>query len=132
MDQCTGCQYFDRNRGNAEAKSANAGQCRREAPRLSPINQKSYMIEGVWPTVRDDDWCGEWKALVRRTDPARIDPARVNELLGAPLLTPLASPLPMSAQPRIDAQTARAALGVLGIDTPATFARGAANGRGND
>jgi hypothetical protein len=86
------------------------------------------MIEGVWPTVRDDDWCGEWKALVRRTDPARIDPARVNDLLG----TPLSSPLPMSSPPRINAQTARAALGVLGVDTPATFTSFAANGRGND
>ena len=69
---------------------------------------------------------------MRRTDPARIDPARVNELLGTPLLTPLSSPLPMSAPPRIDAQTARAALGVLGIDTPATFTSVAADGRGND
>jgi hypothetical protein len=128
MDRCTGCQHYDRNKGNGEGKSANAGQCRRNAPQLSPINQKSYMIEGVWPTVRDDDWCGEWKALMRRTDPARIDPARVNDLLG----TPLSSPLPMSSPPRINAQTARAALGVLGVDTPAAFTGLAANGRGND
>jgi hypothetical protein len=28
------------------------------------------MIEGVWPHVRDDDWCGEWKtaAVVRRSE----------------------------------------------------------------
>jgi hypothetical protein len=120
--------YFDRNKGNGEGKSANAGQCRRNAPQLSPINQKSYMIEGVWPTVRDDDWCGEWKAQVRRSDPARIDPARVNELLG----TPLSTPLPIGAPPRITAQTARAALGMLGVDTTATFNGVAANGRGND
>jgi hypothetical protein len=132
MDRCTGCQHYDRNKGNGEGKSANAGQCRRNAPQLSPINQKSYMIEGVWPTVRDDDWCGEWKAPVRRADPARIDPARVNELLGTPLSTPLSSPLPMSAPPRINAQTARAALGMLGVDTPAAFTGAAANGRGND
>ncbi|HEX6944773.1 MAG TPA: hypothetical protein VF196_01165 [Casimicrobiaceae bacterium] len=71
MDRCVTCQFYDRQNRGGE-KSANAGQCRREAPSLSPINQKSYMIEGVWPTVRDDDWCGEWKALVRRVDPARI------------------------------------------------------------
>ena len=33
---------------------------------LSPVTTKSYQIEGVWPTVRDDDWCGEWKILPRR------------------------------------------------------------------
>jgi len=128
MERCTGCQYYDRNGGHGEGKAANAGQCRRGAPQLSPINQKTYMIEGVWPTVRDDDWCGEWKAALRRSDPARIDPARVNDLLG----TPLSSPLPMNSVPRINAQTARAALGVLGVDTPALFPGVAANGRGND
>jgi hypothetical protein len=74
VERCTMCQYYDRQRRGAES-SANAGQCRRQAPALSPLNQKSYMIEGVWPTVRDDDWCGEWKALVRRVDPARITDA---------------------------------------------------------
>lgn len=42
------------------------GQCRRCAPLLSPNPSKAYQIEGVWPTVRDDDWCGEWKILPRR------------------------------------------------------------------
>ena len=27
------------------------------------------MIEGVWPHVRDDDWCGEFKGSSRRADP---------------------------------------------------------------
>jgi hypothetical protein len=128
MERCTGCQFYDRTRGQGESKAANAGQCRRNAPQLSPINQKSYMIEGVWPTVRDDDWCGEWKALARRNEPARVDPSRVNDLLG----TPLSSPLPIGSAPRINAQTARAALGVLGVDTPAVFPGVAANGRGGD
>jgi len=132
MERCTGCQFYDRHKGNGEGKSANAGQCRRNAPQLSPINQKSYMIEGVWPTVREDDWCGEWKAMARRNDAARIDPSRVNDLLGTPLSTPLSSPLPMSPPPRINAQTARAALGVLGVDTTAAFPGVAANGRGSD
>ena len=63
MERCVTCMYYDRLKAGGDAKSANAGQCRRSGPTLSPINQKSYMIEGVWPTVRDDDWCGEWKAL---------------------------------------------------------------------
>jgi hypothetical protein len=44
------------------------GLCRRAPPVLSPINPKAYFIEGVWPTVRDDDWCGEWKVIARRTE----------------------------------------------------------------
>jgi hypothetical protein len=41
---------------------------------LSPLNPKAYMIEGVWPTVRDDDWCGEWRSSVRR-EPRLADAA---------------------------------------------------------
>ncbi len=63
MDRCVNCQYYDR-----QNKGQGAGQCRRQAPALSPINAKAYMIEGVWPTVRDDDWCGEWKSGARKPD----------------------------------------------------------------
>jgi hypothetical protein len=63
VERCTSCQYFDR-----QNKAQSVGQCRRQAPALSPINVKAYMIEGVWPTVRDDDWCGEFRAQVRRGD----------------------------------------------------------------
>lgn len=35
---------------------------------LHPINAKSFMIEGVWPHVREDDWCGEWKARTQQND----------------------------------------------------------------
>lgn len=83
MERCTNCQYYDRNKGVAEGKTGAAGLCRRAAPALSPINQKSYMIEGVWPTVRDDDWCGEWKTPGRRADPARL-----TEVLGTGPGTP--------------------------------------------
>lgn len=41
------------------------GQCRRHSPALNPLSAKSYLVEGVWPLVRDDDWCGEWKAATR-------------------------------------------------------------------
>lgn len=59
------CQYYDRQADKSDGKGPAWGQCRRTAPSLSPINAKSYMIEGVWPTVRDDDWCGEWTASNR-------------------------------------------------------------------
>jgi hypothetical protein len=76
VERCAICNYYDRRNGRSnDGKTAQAGQCRRTAPALSPINAKAYMIEGVWPTVRDDDWCGEWKALVRRAEPSRLNEA---------------------------------------------------------
>ncbi len=82
MEKCQTCQYYDRKAAKTAPGSAPSyGQCRRSAPQLNPINAKSYMIEGVWPTVRDDDWCGEWKLLVRRVD------SRVAEALNAPLMS---------------------------------------------
>jgi hypothetical protein len=83
------CQYYDRQAAKADVKGSAWGQCRRSAPALSPINAKSYMIEGVWPTVRDDDWCGEWKAGARRAEP------RIGDLMGA------GAPTPLNAPPRI-------------------------------
>lgn len=70
MEKCVACQFYDRvnsHQAQADARGLQWGQCRRSAPHLHPVNQKSFMIEGVWPHVRDDDWCGEWKAA-RRTD----------------------------------------------------------------
>ena len=69
MEKCQVCQFYDRqNVKPNDGKVTQWGQCRREAPMLHPINAKSYMIEGVWPHVRDDDWCGEWKMATRRAD----------------------------------------------------------------
>ncbi|HEY7904568.1 MAG: hypothetical protein ACHP7M_08875 [Burkholderiales bacterium] len=45
------------------------GQCRRHSPLLNPQNVKTYVVEGVWPVVRDDDWCGEWCSLAETTMP---------------------------------------------------------------
>ena len=116
MDRCTNCQYYDRQATKADGKGPAWGQCRRAAPSLSPINAKSYMIEGVWPTVRDDDWCGEWKAGVRRPEP------RLNELMGQPAMAPTLAPQP---QPRI------APLTSLSPAAGAALAIGG-NGRGSD
>jgi hypothetical protein len=49
---------------------------------LHPVNAKSYMIEGVWPHVRDDDWCGEWKVVPRRVAPA------ASQAVAGSLITP--------------------------------------------
>ena len=71
MEKCQTCQFYDRRlAGPHDGKGPQWGQCRRTAPQLHPINAKSYMVEGVWPHVRDDDWCGEWKHGARRPEAA--------------------------------------------------------------
>lgn len=73
MDKCIACQFYDRQVAKpTDARGVQWGQCRRTAPMLHPINAKSYMIEGVWPHVRDDDWCGEWKVAQR---PLQVRPS---------------------------------------------------------
>ena len=86
MDRCLTCQFFDRHDARSgDGKSIQWGQCRRNAPSLSPFNAKPHMIEGVWPHVRGDDWCGEHKALAKRLD------AQLTSLLDDPLMANLAS-----------------------------------------
>ena len=86
MDRCLTCQYFDRHASrNGDGKSVQWGQCRRNAPSLNPLNTKPHMIEGVWPHVRGDDWCGEYKGLAKRLD------AQLTELLDDSLVANLAT-----------------------------------------
>jgi hypothetical protein len=81
---------------------------------LNPINAKSYMIEGVWPTVRDDDWCGEWKLLARRVD------SRIAEALNAPLMS---GPQSLSTSvPRVTPLTTSATAASVGSATAAGHA----------
>ncbi len=94
MDKCIGCHFYDRQANNgADGRGTQWGQCRRGAPMLHPINQKSYMIEGVWPHVRDDDWCGEWKAAARRAE------SRTLEAAGPGPLLPINGASPFAARP---------------------------------
>ena len=127
MEKCQTCQYYDRRKA-AAGSAPNSGQCRRAAPHLSPVsvNAKSYQIEGVWPTVRDDDWCGEWKLLARRVD------SRVAEALNAPLM---GGPQSLSAPgPRITQLTTgttsvggATAVGHASNVTPAVMGRSASD-----
>jgi hypothetical protein len=126
MDKCMTCQYYDRKlaKGSVGA-TPSLGQCRRSAPLLNPVNTKSYMIEGVWPTVRDDDWCGEWKIIARRID------GRVAEATNAPIMT---GPQSISKHPArtVSLTTGSAALGTspasaASIVTPAVMGRSASD-----
>jgi hypothetical protein len=66
VEKCINCEYYDRrNAKPLDGKAPLWGQCRRHSPQLNPITAKRYVVEGVWPLVRDDDWCGEWKILTR-------------------------------------------------------------------
>src|SRR5215471_7820938 len=69
VEKCVNCQYYDRkNAKPTDGKAPLWGQCRRHAPHLNPVTAKAYVVEGVWPLVRDDDWCGEWEVLTRMND----------------------------------------------------------------
>jgi hypothetical protein len=66
VEKCLNCQFYDRrNARPTDGRAAMWGQCRRHSPHLNPLSAKSYLVEGVWPLVRDDDWCGEWRAPTR-------------------------------------------------------------------
>ena len=66
MEKCLNCQFYDRrNARPTDGKATMWGQCRRHSPHLNPATAKSYHVEGVWPLVRDDDWCGEWRSPTR-------------------------------------------------------------------
>lgn len=85
MEKCVACQFYDRgNHPQADLRGAQWGQCRRSAPHLHPVNQKAFMIEGVWPHVRDDDWCGEWKAARRAESRPMSDFAATGPLTPQP------------------------------------------------
>jgi hypothetical protein len=61
---------------------------------LHPINQKSFMIEGVWPHVRDDDWCGEWTASKRASDLRAAEPRTSLLMAAAAAPSPVRTSLP--------------------------------------
>jgi hypothetical protein len=63
VEKCLSCQFYDRrNTRPTDGRASMWGQCRRHPAHLNPLSAKSHHVEGVWPLVRDDDWCGEWKA----------------------------------------------------------------------
>lgn len=68
VEKCINCRFYDRRHARPlDGKAPLWGQCRRHAPQLNPnpIHAKTYVVESIWPLVRDDDWCGEWKVILR-------------------------------------------------------------------
>jgi hypothetical protein len=70
------------------------GQCRRHSPHLSPVSvKKASLVEGVWPLIRDDDWCGEWRAPTRTSvSRSRFAPRSVDMPGAAPSEAPSSVP----------------------------------------
>ncbi|MEP7205450.1 MAG: hypothetical protein ABI920_00815 [Casimicrobiaceae bacterium] len=91
MSQCMTCQFYDRKSARAtDTRGLQWGLCRRDAPHLNTVNAKAHAIEGIWPTVRDDDWCGQWQAIRR---------AAAGESRAAIVQTPAEGPASIRAQP---------------------------------
>jgi hypothetical protein len=98
VEKCVNCQYYDRRRARpTDGKAPMWGQCRRHSPHLNPVTAKAYVVEGVWPLVRDDDWCGEWRVLTRMAEeplPETIALATADTPAAAPAR---ARPAPLAA-----------------------------------
>jgi hypothetical protein len=130
VEKCQQCQFYDRqNVKPNDGKVTQWGQCRRTSPMLHPINAKSYMIEGVWPHVRDDDWCGEWKMATRRMD------TRISEVSTGPLVpghgAPAPSPMMPSMPPRPSPMSAPTSISGTPSMMPLPGVAMAASGRGD-
>ncbi len=93
MQKCVACQFYDRNKSETAESGIRWGQCRRTGPIVHPSSSKAYLIEGVWPHVRDDDWCGEFVAGNRRADSPAI--AAMSSLMQ----TAAANPRPATVVP---------------------------------
>ncbi|WP_055664953.1 hypothetical protein [Jannaschia seosinensis] len=50
---CQSCTFFDEHHGN-QNQVDEAGLCRYNPP----IQQPEADVRGLWPVVKEDDWCG--------------------------------------------------------------------------
>jgi hypothetical protein len=111
VKKCVACQFYDRNDADTRENGVRWGKCRRTGPIVHPLSAKNYLVEGVWPNVRDDDWCGEWVLGNRKPDSAAI--AAMNSLMmqsaqAGPRVSPAAS-VASIATPSLPAAPARPA-----------------------
>jgi hypothetical protein len=98
VEKCVNCEYYDRRRARpTDGKAPMWGQCRRHSPHLNPVTAKAYVVEGVWPLVRDDDWCGEWKVLTRMIEDPIPETAALPVEDAPPPTPPRGRPVPATA-----------------------------------
>jgi hypothetical protein len=133
VEKCQVCQFYDRQnvKPNDGKAATQWGQCRREAPMLHPINAKSHMIEGVWPHVRDDDWCGEWKLATRRSDSRITEVSSGPHVPGMNPITPMPPPMAPSMPPRVAPLAMPSSIGASPAMMPLPGVAMVASGRGD-
>lgn len=92
MENCLNCQFYDRKSVKpTDGRATMWGHCRRHSPHLNPVTARAYVVEGVWPIVRDDDWCGEWKTLVQVVD-GRVPESLIDAAPQAPVRFRITTP----------------------------------------
>ena len=95
MAKCVGCKFYDRNENHADdGKGIRWGKCRRAGPMMHPVSVKSYLVEGIWPHVRDDDWCGEWIASERGPSTATEGVGSLMQVSRMPIRMPASATAP--------------------------------------
>jgi len=59
--QCKECVYYD-------SRGGQKGHCRKRPPRVTSVVKQQPGVTGdsivdttAWPTVKDEDWCGEFE-----------------------------------------------------------------------
>ena len=97
MQKCVACRFYDRNDVKTEENGVRWGKCRRTGPLLHPLSAKTYLVEGVWPSVRDDDWCGEWVLGNRQPNATAI--AAMSSLMQSAQATAPRAPSAIPAAP---------------------------------
>lgn len=128
MRKCINCQYYDRDDGRAEDGVAQRwGRCRRALPTVNPVPAKAYMVEGVWPQIRDDDWCGEWTAVEQPGTQSRpATETRMPDVALAPRASLMTPPLAPKAAAAFAAPPVAAVVALQPM-TPMTASAGIAS-----
>ena len=64
---CINCEYYF-----ALTTIADRGECRVHSPTIEKDVTTKTAADGVFPRVRPDDWCGEFKATTSRKNVEEI------------------------------------------------------------
>ena len=63
---CKNCDYWERNTHNPIN-----GECRRHSPIVTAAScgiGENPEYSNYWPSIHDNDWCGEFKQSIKATD----------------------------------------------------------------
>jgi len=114
LEKCVACQFYDRHDAELEDNGVRWGKCRRTGPIVHPVSAKTYMVEGIWPHVRDDDWCGDWVAMKRKLEGPSTDPRNL-------LMQSAATPIRTSTVPAGSLMTPAAPAEMLSVPSGGRF-----------